>query len=61
MDRVECETLAGAIVQVDRADVVDLGKQAGRRPFAEVEHQPLAGGLQEEARRPFGADAGNQP
>ena len=46
---------------VDRADSVDFRKQAGRRAFAEIEHQPLAGGFEEKAGRPLGADAGNQP
>src|SRR5579864_4284383 len=47
--------------RVDRADAVDRGQGARRRTFAEVEHKPLAGNLEKEARGPLGANTGNQP
>ena len=47
--------------RIDRPHGIDIGQKPGRRPFAEVEHQPPAAGLKQEAGRALGADAGDQP
>ena len=47
--------------RIDRADSGDVRQRARRRPFAEVEHEPLAGRFQKETGRPLFADARYQP
>ena len=47
--------------RVDMADPGHAGQKPRRRPFAEIEHEPLAAGFDEEAGRPLCANARYQP
>ena len=58
LDKQERQIQADAYVKETKA--VDVRHRSGRRSFAEIEHQPLAGRLKEEAGRALGADAGDQ-
>ena len=63
-ERQAADMVAVTVAQnqrIDRADSGDVRQRARRRPFAEVEHEPLAGRFQKETGRPLFADARYQP
>jgi hypothetical protein len=47
--------------RVKRPKAFDIGQEARRRAFAEIEHEALAGRFDDKAGWAFGANAGNKP
>jgi hypothetical protein len=46
--------------RINRTKAIDIGQEAWRRTFADVEHQPLTGRFDHKAGRTFAADAGDE-